>query len=382
MEISAIMAYNAFMKKKPNVIILFGGKSAEHEVSIRSAKNIATAIDPKKYSRSFIKITPDGRWWFSDSMVAFENKIEVAFVPQGRGKIVAVSSSKKIPQADVVFIALHGPNGEDGSVQGLLTIADVPFVGAGVLGSAVGMDKDVMKRLLRDAGIPIAKFVVFTKGQRSGSDFYLTKKTLGVPMFVKPANLGSSVGISKVKTKAEFAKALRHAFLFDTKVIVEEFIDGREIECSVLQDRNPNQNSNKNSNQNSKNGMAKASIPGEVITASEFYSYDAKYKSSSDASFAIPPTGLSKAMIKRIQDLAAKTFQVLCCEGLGRVDFFLKKDGELLVNEINTIPGFTEISLYPRMWAMSGLPTHRLVQELISLAQERHKIHSALKMSL
>ena len=261
---------------------------------------------------------------------------------------------------DVVFPVLHGPFGEDGTVQGLLRLADVPFVGAGVLGSAVGMDKDVMKRLLRDAGIPVGKFITLRAGDKLS--FKDAKKKLGSPLFVKPANLGSSVGVSKVRTETEFKKAVKEAFQFDTKVIVEEFIEGREIECSVLGNDDPI-----------------ASVPGEIILHDDFYSYDAKYIDENGASLEIPAK-LDAKTRKLVQETAVRTFKALECEGMGRVDSFVTKDGRVVVNEINTIPGFTSISMYPKLWEASGISYSKLVDKLIQLAIERFEKQRKLKV--
>jgi D-alanine-D-alanine ligase len=256
---------------------------------------------------------------------------------------------------------LHGPFGEDGTVQGLLKLAHIPFVGADLLGSAIGMDKDVMKRLLRDAQIPIAKFLVFRKGEVI--DFEAVHKELGLPLFIKPANLGSSVGISKVANQEEFAQAVTKAFEYDTKILIEEAIVGREIECSVLGNQNPI-----------------ASVPGEILPNHEFYSYEAKYIDAHGAQLMIP-ANITDEVSKKIQELAIKTCKVLECEGLARVDFFLKENNELVVIEINTIPGFTKVSMYPRLWEASGIPYPELIDRLLQLAIERFAQEQTLRTS-
>ncbi len=318
--------------KKIKIGVLFGGKSAEHEVSIKSATNVISALDKTKYDITPVKINKDGKFDFN-----------------------------LVKNFDVIFPVMHGPFGEDGSMQGLSKLAGVPFVGPSVLGSAVGMDKDVMKRLLRDAGIPIGKFVTIRSGEKV--NFNNVKKELGLPLFIKPANMGSSVGISKVRNEAEFKKAVTDAFLYDTKIIIEEFIDGREIECALLG-----------------NGVPMASIPGEIIANEDFYSYDAKY--IHDTSVSQIPAKIDKKTTKKVQELAIKTFQVLNCEGMSRVDVFIKKNGEVLVNEINTIPGFTDISMYPTMWDASGVPIAKLLDRLIELAIERFEKEQKLKTSV
>lgn len=325
------------MRRKIKIAILCGGKSAEHEVSLQSAKHVIEAIDKKKYEIIPVRVDKQGRWRPNEAVL------------------------KKV---DAVFPVLHGPFGEDGTVQGLLKLANIPFVGAGVLGSAVGMDKDAMKRLLRDAGIPIAEFLAFSRPAINQINFKKIKNRLGLPFFVKPANLGSSVGISKVCNESEFRRAVKDAFQYDDKILIEERINGREIECSVLGNEKP-----------------VASVPGEIIPHYEFYSYEAKYLDENGAALEIPAK-LPATTIKKIQNLAVKTFQTLCCEGMGRVDFFLKDNGEIIVNEINTIPGFTKISMYPKLWEASGISYSKLVDKLIQLALERFRREQKLKTSL
>ena len=361
-------------KKRIRVGILFGGKSAEHEISLLSAKNVIDAIDKTKYTPVLIGIDKSGRWVtnepsrfllnHSDPKRIALNKAEsrgVALVPQSGGKLTGLDSAGLDAGVDVVFPILHGPLGEDGTIQGLLKLADVPFVGAGVLGSAVGMDKDVMKRLLRDAGIPVPKFLVFHR--QHPPQFDAVVQALGTPVFVKPANLGSSVGISKAKDAAGFGKAVKDAFRYDRKILVEESIQGREIECAVLGNDEP-----------------RASIPGEIIPSHEFYSYEAKYLDENGARLEIPAK-LDAATVKRVQELAVKTFKALDCEGMGRVDMFLTADGSLYVNEINTIPGFTKISMYPKLWEASGLGYTDLISKLIELAIERFEHEKTLSTS-
>lgn len=275
-------------------------------------------------------------------------------------RVIRVLYEAKI---DVVFPVLHGPFGEDGTVQGLLKLADVPFVGAGVLGSAVGMDKDVMKRLLRDAGVLVGAFVVIHAHEKKQVRFVDVKKKLGTPLFIKPANLGSSVGISKVRSEVEFKKALALAFSYDSKVLIEEYIEGREIECSVLGNENPI-----------------ASLPGELMVHHEFYSYEAKYLDERGMTPQIPAR-LSEEMMKKVQDTAIAAYKALCCEGMGRIDMFVTKNNRVFVNEINTIPGFTNISMYPKMWEASGLSYSKLIDKLIELAIERHAKEKKLKTS-
>ena len=351
--------------KKINVGILFGGKSAEHEVSLQSARNVYEALDREKYNPVLIGIAKNGQWLLSDESRFLldtddpkrirlnPSNEKIALAPESGGIISNLGSGQSDHAIDVIFPILHGPFGEDGTVQGLLKLADIPFAGAGVLASAAGMDKDVMKRLLRDAGIPIGKFLV-CHSHRPLPPFAEIEAELGSPLFIKPANMGSSVGISKVRGEAEFTAAIKEAFQYDTKIIIEEYIKCREIECAVLGNDDP-----------------AASVPGEVIPSHEFYSYDAKYLDENGATLEIPAK-LDDECQSRIRELAIKVFQTLCCEGLSRVDFFLRENGEILVNEINTMPGFTKISMYPKLWEASGIGYTELISRLIELAMERH----------
>jgi D-alanine--D-alanine ligase len=352
---------------KINVGILFGGKSAEHEVSLQSAKNVIDAIDREKYDITLIGIDKAGGWHINDSsqfllngsdprLIALNNtNNDVALTPGDKGdKLLCITDGSTSDKIDIVFPLLHGTYGEDGTVQGLLKLVNIPFVGAGVLGSAVGMDKDVTKRLLRDAGIPIAKFLSVYVWERDKLDFQKVSQYLGLPFFVKPANAGSSVGVSKVKNEIQFKEAISGAFEFDNKILLEEFIEGRELECSVLGNESPI-----------------ASRIGEIIAQREFYSYEAKYIDENGAVLEIPAK-IPDATAKKIQEVAIKSFRVLCCEGMARVDFFLTKDNRAIVNEINTIPGFTKISMYPKLWEFSGISYRELIDKLIQLALERH----------
>lgn len=362
------------MKNKIKVAIIFGGKSVEHEVSTQSAKTIFDCIDKKKYEPVLIQIDKIGHWKFVDPIALLgatekrlnqKNNEHCILIPQGNGSTLTQNglSSKKF--FDVVFPVLHGPYGEDGTIQGLLKLANVPFVGASVLGSAVGMDKDIMKRLFKEAGLPVADCLVFKDHEMGKIYFQRVVSRLKLPFFVKPANSGSSVGISKVHNKKEFLVAIKEAFLFDNKILIEKCIVGREIECAVLGNENP-----------------KASIPGEIVAKGNhrFYSYQAKYIDEKGVSLIIP-AHLNKITIKKVQELAVKTFTVLNCEGMARVDFFLDEKNKLIVNEINTIPGFTQFSMYPKLWEASGLSYAKLIDQLIQLAIDRFKKESKLKTS-
>ncbi len=360
---------------KSRVGILFGGRSPEHEVALQSAKSIIEAIDKEKYDIVLIGIDKNGKWYHNTQshyllnandpkLIALNKSNEpVTLVPwQDTHAVIDLSDVNSEPHVDVIFPVLHGSYGEDGTMQGLLKLSGIPFIGASVLGSAVGMDKDVMKRLLKEAGLPIAKFVVAHKSDEADITFDNVVKQLGLPFFVKPANAGSSVGVNKVKNETDFAQATKEAFSYDNKIILEEFIDCREIECAVLGNEKP-----------------KASIPGEIIPHHEFYSYEAKYIDENGAGLAIPAK-LSSEQITNVQKLAIEAFKTLCCEGMARVDFFMDKSSEkLYVNEINTIPGFTKISMYPKLWEASGVSYTELIDRLIQLALERHKRDGKLK---
>lgn len=355
------------MQQKIRVGVLFGGKSAEHEISLLSAKNVVEALDKDKYEPILIGIDKKGKWRLCDclSALTYDDASTLVHLQESHEgiKIVPKEKESSAPThlVDVIFPVLHGTYGEDGTVQGLLKLANIPFVGSGVLGSAVAMDKDVMKRLLREAKIVNAKYFIVTPSSRKNLSFTQAVEQVGLPFFVKPANLGSSIGISKVHQEEDFRKALSLAFEYDHKVIVEEFILGREIECSVLGNEEPI-----------------ASLPGEVIPSHEFYSYEAKYEDEKGAEFKIPAE-LDRETILRIQSLAIAAYQTLGCEGMARVDFFLKSNGELYVNELNTIPGFTKISMYPKMWEVSGLPFPELLSTLIELALDRFQKEQQLK---
>lgn len=367
------------MPNKLRVGIIFGGRSGEHEVSLQSAKNVISALDRKKYEVVLIGIDKEGGWYLqSDAQFLLKgedpkliqlnkSEDEIGLLPMPReANLISLTGKRKIGQLDVVFPVLHGPYGEDGTIQGLLEMANIPYVGAGVLGSSLSMDKDVMKRLLREAGIPIAKFLTFKREDYEKGEITFTgaSKGVGSPLFVKPANLGSSVGITKVKKKSKFRSALKEAFSYDNKILIEENIEGREIECSVLGNEDPI-----------------ASVPGEIIPRHEFYSYEAKYIDEKGAALDIPAK-ISPPLKKKVQKLALKSFKVLCCSGMARVDFFIRKvTEEVILSEINTIPGFTKISMYPKLWEASGISYRELIDRLIQLAIERHKRKSSLKVS-
>ncbi|GHV84155.1 D-alanine--D-alanine ligase [Spirochaetia bacterium] len=363
---------------KIRVGILFGGKSAEHEVSLQSAKNIFDALDKDKYDCVLIGISKTGRWLLQEQAefllnasdprtISLNGKGEnVVLAPESGGSITNISSKGLAGKIDVAFPILHGPFGEDGTVQGLLKLAGIPFVGAGILGSAVGMDKDAAKRLLRDAGINVCKFLTVRAAEKHKLSFSGITNTLGLPFFIKPANMGSSVGVSKVHNEAEYETAINRAFEYDNKIIIEEFVPCREIECSVL---------------DTADRGTIASIAGEITSTHEFYSYDAKYLDENGAVLEIPAKLPEELMIE-VKRLAIDSFKALCCEGLARVDFFLhKSNGKLFVNEINTMPGFTRISMYPKLWEASGINYRDLIDMLIANAFDRFANENKLKTS-
>ncbi len=357
--------------------ILFGGRSAEHEVSLLSARNVLAALDRNRFEPVLIGIDKSGRWLMQDEAKLLESAKDPRLVKlNSHGDRVAIEprptggelSGPQGPLAvDVIFPVLHGPMGEDGTVQGLLELADIAYVGAGVLGSALGMDKDAMKRLLREAKVPVADFRTLRKEwfERDAAAACAVAAQVGFPLFTKPANLGSSVGIRKVTRREDVRAALAHAFEFDLKAMAEAAVPGREIECSVLGGDPP-----------------RASLPGEIIVrhADGFYSYAAKYVDEDGAELKVP-ADLDPATVARVQEMALRAFQVLDCDGMARVDFFLRADGGLVVNEINTIPGFTRISMYPKLWEASGISQTELVSRLIDLALERRRRRRALKSS-
>ena len=380
------------MKKR--IGVLFGGPSGEHEVSIQSGLNVHRALDANKYEKTLIGMDHNGNWRIGmpgrpllidkagndflqqatptsgpavspDGVRINPDALVVVCVRSKTAGVVelhALETNERVGEIEVFFPIAHGTFGEDGCLQGVLRGLNAPFVGASVLGSSVGMDKDVMKRLLRDAKIPGPRFVTVRAKDREQTSFDVLEKTLGAPIFVKPCNMGSSVGIRRVSTAAEFAEAIDMAFAYDTKVIIEEGIRGRELECAVLG-----------------NDYPQASLPGEVVVASHtFYSYEAKYIDDNIARTVIP-ADLDADTTRKLREMAVKAYETLECAGLARVDFFLCEDGTLMVNEINTLPGFTKISMYPKMWEATGIPQVELLDKLVELALDRHAKELALK---
>ena len=337
-------------KRRLRVAVLMGGRSSEHEISLASARSVLAALDPERYDAVRVEIGRDGRWALPNGTRALAS-----------GDVLPVSVGPAVPAAlgdvDVVLPVLHGPFGEDGTVQGLLELASVPYVGAGVAASALCMDKDLMKAVLRDRGIPVTRNVTLREGDPLRNPF-------GYPVFVKPARLGSSVGISKVRSKEELAGAVELARRHDDKVLVEEFVSGIEVKCGVLGNRLP-----------------QASLPGEIVAhgfgESDWYDYSAKY--DEDGMDLIVPPRVAEEIVARVQQLSVEAFVATECEGMARVDLFVRDDGEVLVNELNTIPGFTATSVYARLFEASGIPYPELLDRLVELALERHARRSRLE---
>jgi D-alanine-D-alanine ligase len=326
------------------VAVLMGGRSSEHEISLASARSVLESLDPARYDTVRVEIGRDGRWELgpgtrpqleSDGTVAETLPVPAAHVPA------------KLAEVDVVFPVLHGPFGEDGTMQGLLELANVPYVGAGVAASALCMDKDLFKSVLRDQGIPVTRSVTLRELNGFESPF-------GYPVFVKPARLGSSVGITKARSPDELRSGLELAFRHDEKVLVEEFVPGVEVECSVLGNQEP-----------------VASLPGEIVPNADWYDYSAKYDEGG-MELIVPPRVPQEA-IERVQEVSVQAFRATECEGMARADCFVRDDGEVLVNELNTIPGFTATSVYAKLFEASGVPYENLLERLIALALERHE---------
>ena len=378
-------------RKKIRVGVLFGGRSGEHEISLRSALTVMSAMDPRRYEVVPIGIARDGKWYLRPDAIGLLKAATPKLRGLGRGGIpvsiplypgrhalmslpangsgTAHRRKSKEPMPgplDVIFPVLHGTYGEDGTMQGMLELASVAYVGAGVLGSAVGMDKDAQKRLLREAGIPVVRYRALTRSAADddptlGSRF---AAELGYPVFVKPNALGSSIGVSRVADAAGLAAALADAFQYDRKVLIEASCSGREFECAVLGNDHP-----------------EASLPGEIVVKGghDFYSYDSKYVDATGSEAQIP-ANVPEAVTARIRELSTAAFRALDLRGMARVDFLARADlSEIFVNEVNTIPGFTAISMYPKMWEASGVPLPQLIDRLIQLALEEHRERAGLK---
>lgn len=339
------------------IAVLFGGRSSEHDVSVLSATNVMRALEPQKYDAIPVFVTREGQWLlssFDDGALAKPEKgAEVCLVPGGRGRMFAIppgGSAYELPAIDILFPVLHGLHGEDGSVQGLAEVARVPLAGCGILGSATALDKDIAKQLMKAAGVPIARSVTIHEGAQP--PFAALENELGLPLFIKPARQGSSVGVRKVHASQEFDGALAEGFRHDRKLLAEEFVRGREIEFSVLEDTA---------------GNLFVSRPGEIVPAEShgFYSYNAKYIDENGAALKIPAE-LPPQVEAGMRDMAARAFRAVGCDSMARVDFFLTPDMQFLVNEINTIPGFTDISMYSKAMAASGVSYAEVIDRLVA----------------
>jgi D-alanine-D-alanine ligase len=353
------------MQNKLNVAVVFGGKSGEHEVSLMSATNVINAMDKTKYNIHTIGITKQGKWMLYQGPV---EKLQDGSWEQEASKLdnhelvnlllSPMLDDKPNGKIDAIFPVLHGPNGEDGTIQGFFEMLDIPYVGCGVIGSALGMDKVISKQLFMDAGLNVANYDLSYKHEindKLQDVIQRIENKFQYPVFVKPVNMGSSVGITKAHDRNELEKGLQEAAKYDRKILVEEFVNGREIECAVLG-----------------NNFPEASGAGEIIPSKEFYDYEAKYFDDGKSTLVIPAK-LTKEEDASIREAALKAFKALDCCGLSRVDFFLEKTtGKVYINEINTIPGFTKISMYPKLWDTAGLSYSKLIDKLIELALERH----------
>ena len=354
--------------------IVYGGRSPEHNISLLSAYNVVKNIDRSLFEPVLLPIDKSGIWHHGGDDMNISNPTDAQLVslPEytadiylsqnaGERSVIDKNTGKVITKIDVLYPVLHGAYGEDGSIQGLAKVASLPCVGCGILGSSAGMDKDVTKRLLRDAGIGVANFVTLRKGYNDHLTYADVSKKLGPELFIKPANLGSSVGISFVNNEADFIKAVSEGFEYDPKVIVEEKITGREIECAVLGNENP-----------------QPSTIGEILPKTEWYTFENKYIDDDGAGLAIPADiGDEKTTLAK--QIAIDTYVNLECSGLTRVDMFLKEDGSIIVNEVNTLPGFTKISMFPKLWAASGIEYQDLITKLIYLAMDRFEGEERLR---
>jgi D-alanine-D-alanine ligase len=356
------------VQKRCRVGVIYGGRSGEHEVSLVSAASVMRAIDRERFDVVPIAIDKNGRWLRAqfDGTQAVATGEPVALLTDPTNPRLVSLAGERVEQIDIFFPVLHGTFGEDGTLQGLLEMAGVPYVGAGVLASAAGMDKGIMKALFAQAGLPQVPYQVLLRSEWERSPAKIVQRlegTLAYPMFVKPANLGSSVGVSKALDRAQLNVAIAKAAAYDRRLIVEQGVVAREIECSVLGNDEPC-----------------ASIPGEIVPCNEFYDYRAKYVDT--GSELLIPAPLADDVVAEVQKLAIKAFRAIDCSGMARVDFFLEKDsGRVLVNEINTIPGFTAISMYPKLWEASGLSYRDLLTRLLTLGWERFQDRSRLRTS-
>jgi D-alanine-D-alanine ligase len=345
------------MSKKKKVAILYGGRSVEHAVSVNSARNIYEYIDKDQFEPVPLGISKSGQWFLTNGVskeIEQGKAIGLMLDPANPGFLLLSSGDRF--RVDIIFPVLHGTDGEDGSIQGLIKAMDIPMVGTGVLGSALAMNKIVAKRLMRQAGLPVTDFLTFRYPEKDKITFTSISKKLGTPFMVKSASLGSSVGVTKVKNKNDFKGAVEEAFKYDDEMLAEEFVTGREIECAILGNDPP-----------------ESSYPGEIVIskAYEFYTFDAKYVDPKAVEIHVPAK-LSKSIAEKIRTVSIKAFETLHCQDFSRIDLFLDKKGKIYINEVNTIPGFTNSSMYPMMWKERGISFSELITRLLNLAQERY----------
>lgn len=348
------------MSKPLSVLVLCGGQSTEHEISLLSAKNVIERLNPLRYQVAVVEIGHDGTWHYFKTSHDYFSGITAGVMHIVPGQVYPFYVDSLPIPIDCVFPVLHGTNGEDGTMQGLLDVLQVPYVGADCLGSAIGMDKAVLKRLLHEAGLPVVDRLLVHRSNANHITYSEVASTLGNTLFVKPNSLGSAVGINKATDEESLRIALAHACQYDEYVLIEKAVVAREIECSVLGNENP-----------------VVSFPGEIVMHADFYSYEAKYLDSA-ASTVQSPADLSPELISQFQSMALKAYQALRCTGMARVDFFLDQNNQIYINEINTIPGFTNISMYPKNWEASGLPYAQLLDRLIELGMQRYAAKKSL----
>ena len=353
------------------IALMFGGKSPEHDISIRSARNIYGAIDKNSFQVILLGVGRSGKWYEiqvadfeADGFEIDEKGSPLSLIPGvATGQLHRLTDGTILPHIEAVFLIIHGPNGEDGTIQGLLSQLNLPFTGPGVMASAIAMDKDVCKRLFLQAGLLSANALIFQRHELDSIDYAAVCNKLGSPVFIKPANMGSSVGVSKATNAAEFAQAVSLAFRFDSKILIEEMLVGRELECAVLGNECP-----------------EASGVGEVVVLRGFYDYESKYLTDA-AKTIIPAENISESALLKIRMVARQAYEVLGCEGLARVDMFLTAEEDVYINEINTLPGFTSISMYPKLWEAEGLAYPKLIEALIALAIARKEREDGLQRS-
>ncbi len=352
------------MAKKIKVALIFGGKSVEHEISIRSAKNVAAQIDQDKFEVIMLGISKKGVWHLNDSVDSdMEQGSPVAITLNAEAPTLINLKNNQALAIDVAFPILHGTDGEDGAIQGLFKALNVPVVGSGVLGSAVSMDKVISKRILRESGVPVANYLSFSKSEKDAIRYSWVVAKLGLPFMIKSASLGSSVGVSKVKNETDFAKAIEEGFKYDSTIIMEQFIKGRELECAVIGNATP-----------------KAAIPCEVVLVKDydFYTYTAKYLDD-DAVRIDLPAKIEEKYMEKIRLTSIEAYKALRCEDFARVDLFLTQEGRVYINEINTIPGFTSVSMFPMMWQHMGMSYTELITELITQCLDRNAAQKSLE---